>query len=103
RRVEPRLAALRQEVKQMGLWLPQGPKDLGGVGLSVLEHGLVSQELGRSPFGHYVFGCQAPDAGNIEILHSYGTDAQKKKWLQPLARGEIRRCFSIAAPETPEA
>jgi alkylation response protein AidB-like acyl-CoA dehydrogenase len=98
---EPELAALRQEVKRMGLWLPQGPREIGGMGLSVLEHGLVSQELGRSPYGHYVFGCQAPDAGNLEILHTYGTDAQKKRWLEPLSRGEIRSCFSMTEPETP--
>ena len=98
---EPQLAALRQEVKRMGLWLPQGPREIGGMGLSVLEHGLVSRELGRSPYGHYVFGCQAPDAGNMEILHTYGTDAQKKKWLEPLSRGEIRSCFSMTEPETP--
>ncbi len=99
--IEPELNALRDQVKARGLWLPQAPASLGGMGLSVLEHGLMSEVLGRSPFGHYVFGCQAPDAGNIEILHTYGSSAQKERWLAPLARGEIRSCFSMTEPDTP--
>ncbi len=98
---EPRLATLRDRVKAAGLWGPQLPRELGGMGLSLLEHGMVSEELGRSPLGHYVFGCPAPDAGNIEVLHEYGTDEQKQRWLEPLARGEIRSCFSMTEPDTP--
>jgi acyl-CoA dehydrogenase len=99
--IEPLLGELRAKVKAKGLWLPQGPKELGGLGLSVLEHGLMSEVLGRTPFGHYVFGCQAPDAGNLEILHQYGSAAQKERWLAPLSRGEIRSCFSMTEPDTP--
>ena len=77
------------------------PRELGGLGLTLVEHGLVSERLGRSPLGHYVFGCQAPDAGNLEILHKYGTPAQQARWLAPLARGEIRSCFSMTEPENP--
>lgn len=99
--VEPELAKLRQKVKQMELWAPQVPKELGGMGLSLVEHGLVSEALGRTPLGHYIFGCQAPDAGNIEILHKYGTEEQKRRYLLPLVRGEIRSCFSMTEPETP--
>src|SRR5688500_17787517 len=95
----PKLAALREKVKAAGLWGPQRPKELGGRGLSLVEHGLVSERLGRSPIGHYVFGCQAPDAGNLEILHKYGSAEQKAKYLEPLARGEIRSCFSMTEPE----
>jgi alkylation response protein AidB-like acyl-CoA dehydrogenase len=61
----------------------------------------VSERLGRSPLGHYVCGAQAPDAGNAEILHKFGTDAQKATWLEPLARGDIRSCFSMTEPENP--
>jgi acyl-CoA dehydrogenase len=98
--IEPELGELRDEVKRAGMWLPQAPRELGGVGLGLVEHGLLSEVLGRTPFGHYVFGCQAPDAGNLEILHKYGTDAQKRQWLEPLARGEIRSCFSMTEPDT---
>ncbi len=97
----PRLDELRARCKAAGLWGPQLPKSLGGLGLNLVEHGLVSERLGRSPLGHFVFGCQAPDAGNIEILHKHGTPEQHAKWLQPLAAGEIRSCFSMTEPENP--
>jgi len=98
--IEPKLNELREKAKAEGLWLPQAPEEIGGMGLSVLEHGLLSEVLGRCPFGHYVLGCQAPDAGNLEILHNYGTKAQKERWLGPLAAGEIRSCFSMTEPGT---
>jgi acyl-CoA dehydrogenase len=96
---QARLRALRGIVKEAGLWAPQVPKDAGGMGLPLVEHGLVSERLGRSPLGHYVFGAQAPDAGNVEVLHKYGTPEQKARWLAPLASGEIRSCFSMTEPE----
>ena len=94
-----RLAELRGLARQAGLWGPQIPKDVGGMGLDLVDHALVSERLGRSPLGHYVFGAQAPDAGNIEVLHKYGTAEQKARWLAPLAAGEIRSCFSMTEPE----
>ncbi|HOO70647.1 MAG TPA: acyl-CoA dehydrogenase family protein [Spirochaetota bacterium] len=101
RDMEPVLEEKRRMVKQMELWGPNHPQELGGMGLSMLEHGLVSEALGRSPLGHYVFGCQAPDAGNIEILHLHGTDEQKEKLLKPLIKGEIRSCFSMTEVDLP--
>ncbi len=98
---EPQLRELRARCQEAGLWGPQIPKELGGLGLGLVEHGLVSERLGRSPLGHYTFGCQAPDAGNLEILHKYGTEEQKARYLEPLARGEIRSCFSMTEPENP--
>jgi len=85
----------------LGYWCPQIPKDYGGMGLRLLEHGLVSAVLGRSTLGHYVFNCQAPDAGNMEILIAHGTAEQKKNYLEPLLRGEIRSCFAMTEPERP--
>ena len=96
--LEPTLNEKRQQVKGLGLWLPQIPREYGGMGLSLFEHGLVSQELGRTPLGHYVFNCQAPDAGNMEILIDHATPAQKEHFLAPLLRGEIRSCFSMTEP-----
>lgn len=97
----PQLEALRETAKKLGLWLPQISADYGGMGLTLLQHGLVSEVLGRSPLGHYVFNCQAPDAGNMEILIEHGTKAQKERFLYPLLEGEIRSCFSMTEPENP--
>lgn len=97
--LEPTWQQKRQQVKALGLWLPQVPKEYGGLGLTLFEHGLVSQELGQTPIGHFVFNCQAPDAGNMEILIDHGTPEQKEKFLMPLLRGEIRSCFSMTEPE----
>jgi alkylation response protein AidB-like acyl-CoA dehydrogenase len=97
----PELAQKRRMVKQMELWAPNHPKEYGGMGLDLKEHALVSESLGRSILGHYVFGCQAPDAGNIEILHLFGTPQQKEKWLGPLVEGKIRSCFSMTEVEMP--
>ena len=97
----PLLDELRAAVKAAGLWGPQIPKSAGGLGLGLVDHALVSERLGRSPLGHYAFGAQAPDAGNLEVLHKWGTPAQQERWMQPLARGEIRSCFSMTEPENP--
>ncbi len=94
-----RLEAVRDEVRARGWWAPQVPAELGGMGLGFLDHALISEVLGRSPLGHYAFGCQAPDAGNIEILHRHGTAEQRARWLEPLAAGRIRSCFSMTEPD----
>jgi alkylation response protein AidB-like acyl-CoA dehydrogenase len=99
--VLPELQRKRQRVKELGLWAPQVPREYGGLGLSFMEHALVSEELGRSPLGHFVFNCQAPDSGNMEVLIEFGTQDQKERWLRPLVRGEIRSCFSMVEPEYP--
>lgn len=96
----PLLETKREKVRALGLWGPQIPTQLGGMGLSLVEHGYVSEALGRSPLGHYVFGCQAPDAGNIEILHMFGSKEQQEEWLEPLARGKIRSCFAMTEVAT---
>ncbi|MFT5355338.1 MAG: acyl-CoA dehydrogenase [Polyangiales bacterium] len=93
------LQAARDECRTAGLWGPQVPKEYGGMGLSFLDHAMLSEEIGRSLLGHYVFGCQAPDAGNMEVLHQFGSEEQKATYLAPLARGEIRSCFSMTEPD----
>jgi len=95
----PVLEEKRAMVKRMELWAPNHPKEYGGMGLNLVDHAFVSESLGRTPLGHYVFGCQAPDAGNIEILYLYGTDEQKEKYLKPLMEGKIRSCFSMTEVE----
>ncbi len=101
RELLPKLLEKRQRVRQMGLFSPQVPAAYGGVGLGFIEHALVSEHLAHSPLGHFVFNAQAPDAGNMEILIHYGTDEQKRQWLQPLVRGEIRSCFAMTEPNRP--
>jgi acyl-CoA dehydrogenase len=97
----PLLNDKRRLARSLGLWLPQIPAGFGGMGLSLVEHGLVSEVLGRSPLGHYVLNCQAPDAGNMEILIEHGTSEQNERFLQPLLNGDIRSCFSMTEPENP--
>ncbi len=94
------VAAAQSKVKQMGLWAPNHPVEYGGLGLSMVDHGLFAEAVGRSPLGMTVFGTQAPDAGNIEILHEFGTPEQHERWLRPLVAGEIRSCFSMTEPDT---
>lgn len=99
--VEAAVAAEREEVRRLGLWAPGLPRELGGMGLGLVDYGLVSEVLGGSPLGHLAFGCQAPDAGNLEILHLHATPAQRQRWLEPLAAGAIRSCFAMTEPENP--
>ena len=99
KQILPHLEEKRDRVKALGLWTPQIPRGWGGGGLSVLEFGQLSAILGLSPFGHYCFNCQAPDAGNMEILIEFGTPEQQEKFLKPLLAGEIRSCFAMTEPE----
>jgi alkylation response protein AidB-like acyl-CoA dehydrogenase len=101
RELLPELGILRRRVKELGLWAPQVPAAHGGLGLTLLEHAQFSELLGRCPIGHYLFNCQAPDAGNIEVLITHGSADQKRRWLDPLVRGDIRSCFSMTEPEVP--
>jgi alkylation response protein AidB-like acyl-CoA dehydrogenase len=97
----PELEERRRQVKELGLWAPGHPRELGGLGLGLVELGLVSEALGGCPFGHFVFGCQAPDAGNAEILHLHGSPEQKERYLRPLVAGKIRSCFSMTEVDLP--
>ncbi len=97
--VEPRLAALRARARGIGLFAPHLPAAWGGAGLSLVELARVGEELGRSPLGHYLCNCQAPDAGNMELLLRHGSAGQQERWLGPLARGEVRSCFAMTEPE----
>jgi acyl-CoA dehydrogenase len=97
--VEPHLHQLRKKVKSMGLWGLALPESEGGQGLTLTEFGQVSEYLASSPFGHFAFNSQAPDIGNMELLHKYANEGLKEKYLTPLTKGEIRSCFSMTEPE----
>ncbi|HEY8645344.1 MAG TPA: acyl-CoA dehydrogenase family protein [Gaiellaceae bacterium] len=98
---EQLLEQLRNEVRALGLWAPHVPPEAGGTGTGFLDYAYLNEYIGRSTFGQLVFGCQAPDAGNSEILHMFGTDDQKERWLQPLVAGQIRSFFSMTEPDVP--
>ena len=84
--VDALMRPIRAEAKRRGLWLPQAAKRHGGMGLSLLEHGLVSEVLGRSPLGNYALNCQAPDAGNMEILARVRVPSPTRAVPRPVAR-----------------
>lgn len=96
----PILDQKREQVKAAGLWGLALSKDEGGHGLTLCEFGQISEVLAYAPFfGHYVFGCQAPDIGNIELLHKFASPELKEQYLKPLMAGEIRSCFSMTEPD----
>jgi acyl-CoA dehydrogenase len=90
---------LRREAKDADLWAPHLPAEAGGSGSGFLEYAYLNEEIGRSMYAQLVFGCQAPDAGNGEILHLFGTEQQKKQFLEPLVSGEMRSFFGMTEPE----
>jgi len=90
----PALREARAKAKSQGLWVPD-------LDIPLEEFAVLSEELGRSPLGHYCVNAQAPDIGNMELLELAGTEAQKQRWLRPLQAGEIRSCFSMTEPERP--
>ncbi len=95
----PTLVALRAKAKAEGLWNLFLPDAEHGAGLANWEYGILCEEMGRSLLAPAVFNCAAPDTGNIEILHEFGTPEQKRQWLVPLLEGTIRSCFSMTEPE----
>jgi len=89
----------REQVRANGWWCPQMDEAHGGMGLSLHDFGRLSEVLGRSPLGHLAFNCQAPDAGNMEILADHASDMQRARYLDPLLEGEVRSCFAMTEPE----
>ena len=89
---------LQQAVRAKGLWAAHLSPELGGQGFGQLKLALLNEILGRSRWAPSVFGCQAPDSGNAEILAHYGTEQQKARYLQPLLDGEISSCYSMTEP-----
>jgi acyl-CoA dehydrogenase len=95
------LVELREKARAEGLWNLALPNEDVGSGLSNLDYGIVSEEIGRATLvAPYVFNVQPPDSGNMEILGEHATPAQREKWLEPLLDGDIRSCYSMTEPDT---
>lgn len=90
---------LQAEVKERGLWACHLGPELGGKGYGQLKLALMNEKFGMSRFGPIVFGAQAPDSGNAEILAHYGSPEQKKTYLEPLLANDIVSCFSMTEPQ----
>ena len=93
------MAPLKRIVREQGLWACHLGPELGGAGYGQLKLGLMNEILGRSRFGPTVFGCQAPDTGNAEILARFGTAEQKSRYLAPLLAGEIASSYAMTEPQ----
>jgi len=89
---------LKDEVRKRGLWATHLGPELGGQGYGQLKLALLNEILGRSMWAPVIFGCQAPDTGNAEIIAHYGTEEQKARYLRPLLDGEIFSCYSMTEP-----
>jgi acyl-CoA dehydrogenase len=90
---------LRAKAKHAGLWAPHLPPQAGGTGEGFLDYAQLNEEIGRSLYAQLIFGCQAPDAGNGEILWLFGTEEQQERFLRPLVAGDVRSFFSMTEPD----
>jgi alkylation response protein AidB-like acyl-CoA dehydrogenase len=104
-RVSSVLEGLKQKANSQGLWnlflppsLDHDDDNYHGAGLTNLEYALCAEEMGRVHIASEAMNCSAPDTGNMEVLHRYGSPEQKARWLKPLLAGEIRSAFLMTEP-----
>ena len=93
-----RLEALRAKAKAIGIWAPQAPREDGGMGLPMVAWAALYEEANYGLFGPLAFNCAAPDDGNMNLIAKIGTPEQKRKWLHPIVRGEVRSSFAMTEP-----
>ncbi len=94
----PRLAAVQDKAKKAGLWAPQSPEEFGGMALPIVAWAVMYEEAARSIFGALAMNCMAPDDGNMNLLASIGTPAQKAWWLKPVVEGRVKSAFAMTEP-----
>ena len=92
------LDGLKAEAKEAGLWNFFLPDSLGGAGVTNLEYAHLAEVMARNPIASEIFNCAAPDTGNMEVIERYGSEDQKKEWLEPLLDGKIRSAFAMPEP-----
>jgi acyl-CoA dehydrogenase len=92
------VAALRAKAKKAGIYGPQLPAEYGGLGLGIVALCVLFEQAGRSFLGPLALHCSAPDEGNMHLLSLFATNAQRERWLRPLAEGKIRSCFAMTEP-----
>lgn len=99
RELEPQLRQYKDTIKAIGAWNPYLPTSHGGQGYKLPEIARIGELLGTSPFGHFLCNCQAPDAGNIELLLQHASEEINSQYLSPMLEGHGRSCFSMTEPD----
>src|SRR6266571_7856894 len=98
-KIKALVKGLQDQIKEQGLWAIFLDEELGGPGFGQLKLALLNEILGRYPSAPQMFGAAAPDTGNMEMLAAYGTDEQKKRWLEPMLNQELWSAYSMTEPQ----